>query len=120
MRSLLSVVIVGLGVLAVPMTAHADCALFSPDGAACATSKAKLQVDFTKLAAARMQAQKTLADVQHAMAASVPTDCKMIRPTDPTLTSKMPVQTPDPNVKLPIRTVPVPSCAEPVRSDERK
>jgi hypothetical protein len=120
MRSFLSIVIVGLGTAALPMTANADCPLFSPDGPACVTPKSKLQVDLAPLGAARLQAQKMLADAQRAMAAPVPTDCKMIRPTDPTFTSKMPVQTPDPNLKLPIQTVPVPSCAARVGSDERK
>jgi hypothetical protein len=34
----------------------------------------------------------------------------MIKPVDPQFTSKMPVQTPDPGVKLPIQIVPIPSC----------
>ncbi len=35
----------------------------------------------------------------------------MIKPIDPQFTSKMPVQTPDPEMKLPIQTVFIPSCA---------
>jgi hypothetical protein len=105
--------IVLLSILGAPLTAHADCTLFSPDGPACAAPKAKMQVDFTKLAAANAQTQKMLDEAQRALAApSVPTDCKMIKPIDPQFTSKMPVQTPDPDVKLPIQTVPIPSCAK--------
>jgi hypothetical protein len=51
-----------------------------------------------------------LADAQRAVAGQgVPRDCKMIAPIDPQFTSKMPVQTPDPDVKLPIQIVPVPT-----------
>ena len=113
MRPLTTSFIVLLVVLGAPLAAHADCTLFLPDGPACATSQSKVQVDFAKLAAANEQAQKMLAEAQRAMAAhSVPTDCKMIKPVDPQFASKMPVQTPDPAVKLPIQTVPVPSCAK--------
>ena len=103
--------IVLTGILGAPCAAHADCALFSADGPACATLQSKMKVDFAKLAVTNQQAQKTLAEALRAMAAqSVPTDCKMIKPVDPKFTSKMPVQTPDPDVKLPIQIVPVPSC----------
>jgi hypothetical protein len=72
-----------------------------------------MQVDFANLAAAQEQAQKMVAEAQRALAArSVPTDCKMIKPVDPRFVSKMPVETPDPNVKLPIQTVSVPSCGK--------
>ena len=111
MRRLTSTFIVLLAVLGAPIAAHADCALFSADGPACAAPKAKMQVDFAKLAAANEQAEKMLAEAQRALAVQfVPTDCKMIKPVDPKFTSKMPVQTPDPDVKLPIRIVPIPSC----------
>ena len=113
MRPLTSALLVILTVSALPMTARADCTPFSPDGPACAAPKAKMQVDFAKLAVANEQAQKMLADAQRALAAqSVPTDCKMIKPVDPQFTSKMPVQTPDPDLKLPIQIVSVPSCAK--------
>ena len=71
-----------------------------------------MQVDFAKLAAANEQAQKMLAEARAQVARSQPTDCKMIKPVDPQFASKMPVQTPDPAVKLPIQTVPIPSCAK--------
>jgi hypothetical protein len=103
--------IVLLAVLSAPLAAHADCSLFPADGPACATPQSKMKVDFAKLAAANEQAQKMPAEAQRALAARfVPTDCRMIRPVDPQFTSKMPVQTPDPGVKLPIQTVPIPSC----------
>jgi hypothetical protein len=105
--------VVLLGILGAPLAAHADCTLFSADGPACATSQSTMKVDFAKLAAANEQAQKTLAEALRALAAqSTPTDCKMIRPIDPHFSSKMPVQTPDPDVKLPIQIVPIPSCAK--------
>ena len=37
-------------------------------------------------------------------------DCKMVKPVDPSFKSKMPVATPDPNLALPTKIVPVPSC----------
>lgn len=102
-----------LAVLVAPREAHADCTLFSGDGPACAGQTQKMQVDFTKLAATNEQVAKMLADPQRGQAAkAVPTDCRMIKPVDPRFVSKMPVQTPDPNVKLPIRRVEVPSCAK--------
>jgi hypothetical protein len=105
--------IVLTGILGAPLAAHADCTLFSADGPACPAPQSKMKVDFAKLAVATGQSQKTLAEALRAMAAqSVPTDCKMIKPVDPQFASKMPVQTPDPNVKLPIQTVPIPSCAK--------
>ena len=111
MRPFASAFIVLVALVGAPRAAHADCTLFSPHGPACAAPKAKMQVDFAKLAAANEQARKMLADAQRAVAAQgVPTDCKMIAPIDPQFTSKMPVQTPDPDVKLPIQIVPVPSC----------
>ena len=111
MRWFTSVLIALLAVLGAPVAAHADCTLFSPDGPACAAPKAKMQVDFAKLSATNEQAQKMPAEAQRAVAAQgVPRDCKMIAPIDPQFTSKMPVQTPDPDVKLPIQIVPVPSC----------
>jgi hypothetical protein len=117
MRPFTSAFIVLLAVPGAPLAAHADCALFSPDGPACATPKAKMQADFAKLATAQEQAQKTPAEAQRAMATpSVPTDCKMIKRVDPQFVSKMPVQTPDPNVKLPIQSVSVPSCGKSVPS----
>lgn len=119
MRSAMSALIVGFVALGAPLKAHGDCAPFSPDGPACVTAKSKVQADVAKLAAANAQAQKWLADAQRAMAASVPTDCKMVKPVDPRFVSKMPVQTPDPNLRLPIQMVPVPSCGKPA-SDERR
>ena len=111
MRPFTSAFIVLLAILGAPRAAHADCTLFSADGPACAAPKATMKVDFAKLAVANEQAQKMLADAQRALAAqSVPTDCKMIKPVDPQFTSKMPVQTPDPDLKLPIQIVAVPSC----------
>jgi hypothetical protein len=113
MRPFTSAFIVLVALLGAPHAAHADCTVFSADGPACATPQSKMKVDFAKLAAANAQAQKTLAEALRAMAAqSVPTDCRMIKPVDPQFTSKMPVQTPDPNMKLPIQTVPIPSCAK--------
>jgi len=113
MRPLTTSFIVLLAVLGAPLAAHADCTLFSADGSNRATAQSKVKVDFAKLAAANEQAQKMLAEAQRAMAAhSVPTDCNMIKPVDPQFRSKMPVQTPDPDVKLPIQTVPIPSCAK--------
>ena len=117
MRRLTSVIIVGLAALASPMAAYADCSFFSPDGNACATPKSKAQIDVGKLAWAQDQARRMLGQVQ--VPNSVPTDCRMIKPVDPKFASNMPVQTPDPKVKLPIRTVPVPSCGKP-DSDERR
>ena len=111
MRPFTSALIVLLAVLGAPLAAHADCTLFSADGPACATLQSKMKVDFAKLAVTNEQAQKMLAEAQRTLAArSVPTDCKMIAPVDPQFTSKMPVQTPDPDVKLPIQIVPIPSC----------
>jgi hypothetical protein len=111
MRPFTSAFIVLLAILGAPLAAHADCTLFSADGRACAAPKGKMQVDFAKLAAANEQAQKMLAEAQRALAAqSMPTDCKMIKPIDPQFTSKMPVQTPNPDVKLPIQIVLIPSC----------
>ncbi len=111
MRPFTTTFIVLLAVLGAPLAAHADCTLFSADGPGCAAPKAKMQVDFATLAAANEQAQKMLAGAQRALEAQpVPSDCKMIKPIDPQFTSKMPVQTPDPHVKLPIQIVPVPSC----------
>ena len=113
MRLFTSSFIALIAILGAPGAAHADCTVFSADGPACAAPPSKMNVDFAKLAAANEQAQKTLAEALRAMAAqSVPTDCKMIKPIDPQFASKMPVQTPDPKVKLPIQTVLVPSCAE--------
>jgi hypothetical protein len=113
MRPFLSTFIVLLVVLGAPLAANADCTLFSADGPACATPQSKMKVDFAKLAVANERAQKMLAEAQRAVAAqSMPTDCKMIKPVDPQFASKMPVQTPDPAVKLPIQTVSVPSCAK--------
>lgn len=120
MRWSTPVLIAGLAALGAPLPVYADCPVFSPAGPACVTPTSKRQVDFGKLAAANAQAQKLLAEARRAMAASVPTDCKMIKPVDPRFASKMPVQTPDPNLKLPIRTVQVPSCAAPDGSDERR
>lgn len=118
MRWSISVVVVGLAALSAPRTAHAECPPFSLEGSACVTAKPKLQADFAKLAAANTQAQKLLAEeAQRAMAASVPTDCKMIKPVDPAFASKMPVQTPDPTIAFQIQTVPVPSCGK-KKSDE--
>ena len=119
MRSSIPVLIAGLAVLGAPLTARADCTLFSKDGSACVTPKPGLEANFVKLAAANAQAQKLLTDAPRAMAGSMPTDCKMVKPIDPRFVSKMPVQTPDPSLKLPMRTVPVPSCAKP-ESDERR
>jgi len=105
--------IVLLAVPGAPVAAHADYTLFPADGPACAAPKAKMQADFAKLATAQEQAQKMLAEAQRALAArSVPTDCKMIKPVDPQFVSKMPVQMPDPNVKLPIQSVSIPSCGK--------
>ena len=53
MRWFTSALIALLPVLGAPVAAHADCTLFSPDGPACAAPKAKMQVDFAKLAAAK-------------------------------------------------------------------
>jgi len=111
MRPFTSAFIVLLAIQGAPLAAHADCTLFSADGPACTAPKAKMPVDFTKLAAANVQTQKVLDEAQRAQVArSLPTDCKMIKPVDPQFTSKMPVQTPDPDVKLPIQIVLVPSC----------
>ena len=114
MRAFTASFIVVLAVLGAPVAARADCTLFPAEGQACAAPKAKVQVvDFAKLAAANGQARKMLAEAQRALAVqSVPTDCKMIKPVDPQFTSKMPVQTPDPDVRLPIQIVPVPSCGK--------
>ena len=113
MRPLTTSFLVLLVILGAPRAAHADCTLLSADGPACATPQPKMKVDFAKLADANEQAQKMLAEAQRAFAAqSVPTDCKMIKPIDPQFTSKMPVQTPDPELKLPIQTVFIPSCAK--------
>ena len=109
-------VLVGLAALSAPRTAHADCPPFSVDGRACVAAKPTLQADFAKLAATA-QALKQLADAQRAMAAPVPTDCKMIKPVDPKFASKMPVRTPDPTIVFQIQTVPVPSCGK-TKSDE--
>jgi hypothetical protein len=115
-----SLLIVGLAALGAPMTAHADCAVFSPNGAAC-EAKSKLQPDFLKMAALREEARRTLlAQSQELQAqSSQPTDCKMVRPIDPTFASNMPVQTPDPTLRFPIKTVPVPSCGK-ADSDQRR
>jgi hypothetical protein len=111
MRLSTSAFIVGLAILGLPLSSFADCTVFSADGPACAAAKPKLQVDLAKLVADKVQAEKMLERVRQAMASqSVPTDCKMIKPVDPQFVSKMPVQTPDPDLKLPIKTVAVPSC----------
>jgi hypothetical protein len=113
MRPTTLALLVLLAVLVAPRAAHADCTLFSAEGPACAGQTQKMQVDFTKLAATNEQMAKMLVDAQRAQAGTaVPTDCKMIKAVDPRFVSKMPVQTPDPNVKLPIRRVEVPSCAK--------
>ena len=102
-----------LAVLVAPRAAHADCTVFSAGGPACAGPTQKMQVDFTKLAATNEQAAKMLVEAQRAQEGkTVPTDCKMIKPVDPRFVSRMPVQTPDPKVKLPILSVEVPSCAK--------
>ena len=113
MRPLTTSFLVLLVILGAPRGAHPGSTLLWADGPASATPPSKMNVDFAKLAAANEQAQKMLAEAQRAFAAqSVPTDCKMIKPIDPQFTSKMPVQTPDPELKLPIQTVFIPSCAK--------
>ena len=67
MRLSTSALIVGLAIFGLPLSALADCTAFSPDGPACAASKPKLQVDFAKLVADKVQAEKMLERLRQAM-----------------------------------------------------
>src|SRR6187401_1670597 len=79
------------------------CRLFAP-GAACAASR----VVFRFPVDVKTQASQQLVVVLHDEPR--PTDCKMVKRSDPAFKSAMPVATPDPNLALPMKIVPVPSC----------
>lgn len=79
------------------------CRLFAT-GAACPSSRMVLRFPVDVKTQAPQQFVVVLHDEPK------PTDCKMVKRIDPAFKSAMPVATPVPNLALPMKIAPVPSC----------
>ena len=102
MRALAIALVTALSALALPGIAAAECNLFGGKPA-CSSAKPMFRVEF---GAKPADPQFIVVQIEPSIAA----DCKMVKPVDPKFKSAMPVVTPDPSLKLPMRIVHVPDC----------
>jgi hypothetical protein len=101
MRASAIALVTTLSALALPGTAPAECNLFGGKPS-CSSAKSMFRVEF----GAKAPVQFVIVQIEP----SIATDCKMVKPVDPQFRSAMPVVTPDPRLKLPMRIVHVPDC----------
>ena len=102
MRASAIALVTALSALALPGIAAAECNLFGGKPA-CSSAKPMFRVEFGAKAA---DPQFVIVQIEP----SIATDCKMVKRVDPQFKSAMPVVTPDPSLKLPMRIVHVPDC----------